>query len=297
MHRRAIARGVDWDVLAEQALIEQEPLRAKRLLYGIAGAVLLLVFWAAIAEIDTVTRGQGKVIPSRQLQVIGSQDGGVITEILVREGDSVQKGQLLLKLDQTRSLATLGESRAELAGSTVRAARLRAVVDDTAFQPTTKMLADAPDIVSQEMHLYRSTLDELGVQQDIASQQLTQRREELSELVARESQLDTELELASRELFTTRPMIASGAVSEVEVLRLEREVNKADGELKQTRAQLERVKASIAEAQGKLRGVKLEFVNEAREQLADTVNRINALTEATQGTIRSGSTNQLNLAR
>lgn len=283
MHRRAIARGVDWDVLAEQALIEQEPLRAKRLLYGIAGAVLLLVFWAAIAEIDTVTRGQGKVIPSRQLQVIGSQDGGVITEILVREGDSVQKGQLLLKLDQTRSLATLGESRAELAGSTVRAARLRAVVDDTAFQPTTKMLADAPDIVSQEMHLYRSTLDELGVQQDIASQQLTQRREELSELVARESQLDTELELASRELFTTRPMIASGAVSEVEVLRLEREVNKADGELKQTRAQLERVKASIAEAQGKLRGVKLEFVNEAREQLADTVNRINALTEATQG--------------
>ena len=283
MHRRAIARGVDWDVLAEQALIEQEPLRAKRLLYGIAGAVLLLVFWAAIAEIDTVTRGQGKVIPSRQLQVIGSQDGGVITEILVREGDSVQKGQLLLKLDQTRSLATLGESRAELAGLTVRAARLRAVVDDTAFQPTAKMLADASDIVSQEMHLYRSTLDELGVQQDIASQQLTQRREELSELVARESQLDTELELASRELFSTRPMIASGAVSEVEILRLEREVNKADGELKQTRAQLERVKASIAEAQGKLRGVKLEFVNEAREQLADTVNRINALTEATQG--------------
>jgi adhesin transport system membrane fusion protein len=145
------------------------------------------------------------------------------------------------------------------------------------------MLADASDIVSQEMHLYRSTLDELGVQQDIASQQLTQRREELSELVARESQLDTELELASRELFSTRPMIASGAVSEVEILRLEREVNKADGELKQTRAQLERVKASIAEAQGKLRGVKLEFVNEAREQLADTVNRINALTEATQG--------------
>ena len=213
MDRRSIARGVDWDVLAEQALIEQEPLRAKRLLYGLAGVVILLVIWASISDIDTVTRGQGKVIPSRQVQIIGSQDGGVVTEILVREGDVVQKGQMLLKLDQTRSLASLGESRAELAGLTIRAARLRAVVDATPFKPTTKMLVDAPDIVSQEQQLYLSTLDALSVQEGIADQQLLQRQEELTELVARESQLFTELELADEELSKTRPMIASGAVS------------------------------------------------------------------------------------
>ena len=283
MDRRSIARGVDWDVLAEQALIEQEPLRAKRLLYGLAGVVILLVVWASISDIDTVTRGQGKVIPSRQVQIIGSQDGGVVTEILVREGDVVQKGQMLLKLDQTRSLASLGESRAELAGLTIRAARLRAVVDATPFKPTSEMLVDAPDIVSQEQQLYLSTLDALSVQEGIADQQLLQRQEELTELVARESQLFTELELADEELGKTRPMIASGAVSEIEVLRLEREVNKAEGELKQTRAQLDGVKAAIAEAQGKLRGVKLEFTNEARQQLTDTVTRINALTEASEG--------------
>ena len=244
---------------------------------------MLLVVWSAFAQIDTVTRGQGKVIPSRQVQIVGSQDGGVITEILVREGDTVSKGQLLLKLDQTRSRASLGESRAELAGLSVKAARLQAIVDGQGFEPTMEMLSESPEVVRQELRLYQSSLDELQIQEEIAKQQLTQRQEELAELQARESQLATELELADEELTRTRPMIASGAVSEVEILRLQREVNKAEGELKQTRAQIQRVTASITEAEGKLKGVRLEFLNESREQLTETVTRINALREATEG--------------
>ena len=76
-----------WSDLAERAALEQEPLRARGVLYGIGAVAILLLLWAAVAEIDTVTRGQGKVIPSQQVQVIGSQDGGVIREILTREGD------------------------------------------------------------------------------------------------------------------------------------------------------------------------------------------------------------------
>ncbi len=272
-----------WDVLAEQAAIEQQPIRAQRLLYAMALVTVLLIVWSALAQIDTVTRGQGKVIPSRQIQVIGSQDGGVITEILVRQGDAVRKGDLLLKLDQTRSRATLGEKRAELRGLRVKAERLEAMLNEQPFTPTTAMLSNSPTVVQQERRLYESRLQEMEVQRDIAQQQLIQRREELSELTAREAQLDRELELAQEELTSTRPMIASGAVSEVEILRLEREVNKAEGELKQTRAQLQRVEASIAEAEGKIVGVKLEFENESREQLTETLTRINALAEMAEG--------------
>lgn len=272
-----------WDLLAEQAVIEQEPLRARKLLYGICIVVVVLLAWSAFAPVDTVTRGQGKVIPSRQVQVVGSQDGGIITEILVREGDRVAKGQQLLKLDQTRSAANLGESRAELAGLSVKATRLQAMVDGAIFSPSDEMTAEAPEVVRQELLLYRSSLAELEVQEDIANQQLTQRQEELAELKARESQLATELELADEELIKTRPMIASGAVSEVEILRLQREVNKAEGELKQTRAQIERVRSAITEAADKRKGVRLEFINETREQLTETVTRINALREAAEG--------------
>jgi adhesin transport system membrane fusion protein len=274
---------VGWELSAEQAILEQEPLRAKRLLYGIAFVVILLAAWAYVAEVDTVTRGQGKVIPSRQVQILGSQDGGVITDILVREGDRVDRGQMLIKLDPTRSQSSLGENRAQLVGLQVKVARLNALVEDEPFRPTNEMVSIAPEVVKQEVELYETSLAELSVQQRIADQQLTQRREELNELTARESQLATEYRLADQELKRTKPMLASGAVSEVEVLRLEREVNKAQGELKQTRAQIERVRATIAEAEEKRLGVELEFANRAREELTDTVTKINALTEAAAG--------------
>jgi len=165
----------------------------------------------------------------------------------------------------------------------VKVGRLQAMVDGEPFVPTEAMLRDSPEVVRQEQQLFQSSLDELHVQQEIARQQLTQRREEMSELVARESQLAVELDLADEELTKTRPMIASGAVSEVEILRLQREVNRAEGELKQTRAQIQRVGAAISEAEGKLEGVRLKFINGARGELTDTVSRINALNEAAQG--------------
>ena len=272
-----------WELMAEEAILDQEPLKTRRLLYAIALSVVVIIVWATFAEVDIVTRGQGKVIPSRQVQILGSQDGGVITEILVREGDLVQQGELLLKLDQTRSQSSLGENMAERSGLIVRAARLRAMVDGQPFEPSQVMLTETADIVYQEQQLYDSRLEELEVQKGIARQQLKQRREELRELGVRRGQLGRELELATEELSRTTPMIESGAVSPVEVLRLQREVNKAEGELKQTRAQLSRISASISEAEGKLAGVDLEFSNGVREQLADTVNRINALTEAGAG--------------
>ncbi len=272
-----------WSELAEVAALEQEPLRARKLLYGIAGTVVLLVLWSAFATIDTVTRGQGKVIPSQQIQVLGSQDGGVIREIAVREGDIVAEGQLLLRLDETRSRATLGENRAELRGLTIKAARLTALVDGSVFEPSETMIAEAPEVVNQERQLFETRMAELEVETDIADQQLVQRREELRELRARETQLSRELDLADQELGVTRPMVASGAVAQVEILRLEREVNRAEGELKQTRAQISRVSAAIAEAEGALSSVRLAFVNAAREELTETLTRVNALERAAEG--------------
>ncbi|EAQ98954.1 HlyD family type I secretion periplasmic adaptor subunit [Congregibacter litoralis] len=281
--RPSSSQQLGWSALADRAAIEDEPLRARGLLYGIALVAVLLLIWSAFAEIDTVTRGQGKVIPSQQVQVIGSQDGGVIREILISEGDAVQAGDLLLRLDQTRSQATLGENRVELRGLSIKASRLRAMAEGAAFTPTELMLRELPDVVEQEDQLYQSSLRSRDVEKEIALEQLNQRSEELTELQARESQLSTEERLAQQELDVTRPMVASGAVSEVEILRLEREVNRARGELAQTRAQINRVTSAIAEAQGRVNAVELEFANEAREQLTETMTRINALSEAAEG--------------
>ncbi len=273
----------DWQQDAHRAFVEQQPLRARALLYGVAIIVVALVIWSALAKIDEVTRGQGKVIPSRQVQVIQSQDGGVVTEILVREGELVKKGQLLVSLDQTRSRSSFRENRAEYQALAVKEARLRAVAEGLEFVPDPLLAESVPRIVGQETALYKSSKAQLGFEVQIAEQQLLQRRQELVEITARERQAARSLELTDQELQLTRPMVASGAVSQVEILRLERQVNQLSGERKQAAAQIKRIESSIAEAQGKLSEVEIEFVNEVREELADTISRINSLQEAGTG--------------
>ena len=273
----------DWYQDTHRAYMEQQPLRARAILYAVAVTFVLLVVWSALAQIDEVTKGQGKVIPSQQVQVIQSLDGGVLTEILVREGDSVEKGQLLVRLDQTRSQSTFRENRAEFQALSVRAARLRALVHDTAFEPDPELAADVPDIVAEETALFESRRAELLLSQQIAQEQLVQRNEELVEVTALERQAARSLDLSQQELAITRPMVASGAVSEVEILRLEREVNQLSGERKQAAAQIKRIKSAIEEAQRKLASVEVEFENKVREELAETLSRINSLRETAEG--------------
>jgi adhesin transport system membrane fusion protein len=273
----------DWSELSDEAIIEQEPTHARRLVYAVFAALICLLLWSALASIDTVTRGIGKVIPSSQVQVIGSQDGGIVQEILVAEGDIVERGQVLVRLDRTRSEASLGENQAERQGLEIRALRLDALVSRRDFEPDSVMRALAPQVVSEELKLFETSRTQLETQELIARRQKRQREEELLELQAKRDQLVTEASLARDELDVTRPLVASGAASQVEILRLEREVNRATGELQQVRAGIRRVEAAVQEASSNIETVRLEFLNETREKLAETYNRIAALSQAGAG--------------
>ena len=273
----------DWEQDARRAYFDQQPLRARAILYAVVVTMICLIAWSALAKIDEVTRGQGKVIPSRQVQVIQSQDGGVVTELLVREGDFVEEEQLLVRLDQTRSQSSFRENRAEFQALSVKASRLRALVEKTELVPDPVLAEAVPNIVAEEIALMVLRRSELTLALEIAQAQLVQRGEELVELTAREAQAARSLELANRELTITRPMVASGAVSEVEILRLEREVNELSGERQQADAQMHRIESSIVEAQSKLSSVEVEFNNEVREELADTLSRITSLRESGEG--------------
>ncbi|MEQ9463807.1 MAG: HlyD family type I secretion periplasmic adaptor subunit [Haliea sp.] len=272
-----------WEQDAHRAYMEQQPLRARALLYIVAVIVVALVAWAAFAEIDEVTRGEGKVIPSRQIQVVQSQDGGVVTEINARAGDIVEAGQLLVRLDQTRSESNLRENQAEFQALSVRTARLSANLARTEFVVAAEWRQQVPEIVVQEQALYESSRAQLNLQRQIAEEQLEQRQQELEEVNARSRQLSRSLDLSRQELGVTRPMVASGAVSQVEILRLEREVNQLSGEFEQSRAQLKRLESAIQEAQRRLSEVEVEYENKVREELTDTIARMNGLREAGLG--------------
>jgi membrane fusion protein, adhesin transport system len=273
----------DWVTEADWAKLQQEPVRARLLLRVMAYIMLLLFIWAAFAKIDEVARGEGKVIPSSQLQVIQSFDGGVVEEVLVREGQVVNKGDLLLRIDPTRFIATYRENRAEYLSLQARAARLQALTSNTEFQLPQNILDESPDIADHERKLYLSNQKELDEQLSIAKSQLTQREEELNEVRAKLVQVSRALELSQQELNVTKPLLASGAISEVEILRLEGEVSNASGEKQQALAQEQRLISAIEESQSKLRETELLVTNKWRTELSEVLSKVASLTESSSG--------------
>ncbi|TAK89460.1 MAG: HlyD family type I secretion periplasmic adaptor subunit [Burkholderiaceae bacterium] len=273
----------DWIADAEAARVDQEPLRARLLLRWVGLIIALFLLWATFTRLDEVTRGEGKVIPSRQLQVIQSVDGGVITEIRVAEGQIVNAGDVLMKIDPTRFLSSLRENRAQYLSLLAKVTRLKAVSEGKPFIPPEEIKDEIPEIVAQELQLYNSTKAEMDAQQHIAQQQLSQRSQEMNEAVARRDQASNGLRLTSQELAVTRPLLQSGAVSEVEVLRLERDVSRYRGERDQAMAQISRAEAAISEARRKIQEVELNRQNQIRAELSDANAKLNAVSEGSTG--------------
>lgn len=273
----------DWASDADWARMQQNPLRARLFLYTVALAVIALITWSYFAEIDEVTRGQGRVIPAQQLQQVQSFDGGVVQEIKVREGQMVETGQVLMEIDPTRFVSDFRENQTQVQALRARAERLRALVTDTPFTPDEDLLREAPSMVAQEREAYDSRREELREQETVLRDRIRQRQAELLEAQLRRDTASRELNMASEELRLTRPLLQSGAVSEVEVLRLEREVSRNRGERDQNNAAIDRLEAAVEESESQLRELGAERRSEWRDDLANTIGDIQSLTEAGTG--------------
>ena len=263
---------------ADRVLLAQEPMRARAMLAMFWGALIVAVVWAAVAQVDEITKGEGRVIPSRQLQVLQSLDGGVVSEILVKEGQMVEPGQVLVNIDPTRFDSSVAENRAQYLALITRAARLRALAEDAAFIPPPEAAKETPKTVEAELQAYQATRSTLQAQLSIAEQQMAQRRQEVTEAQARRDQAAKGYQLTSQELGYTKPLVASGAVSEVDVLRLERDASRYLGERDVAAAQVVRAQAAIAEAGRKIQEITLNHRSEARKELSETMGRINMST-------------------
>jgi adhesin transport system membrane fusion protein len=262
------------------ALISRQGTRgAQKIVRAAAIAVAALLAWAALAPVDEVTRGDARVIPSRQLQVVQSLDGGVVVEILVREGQLVEAGQLLLRVDETRAGAGVRESASQSFSLRARAARLRALAEGSVFVAPKGRDADEERAALDERRLYESRVSELASTLSVNRQQLAQKRQELSEMQSKRTAALRGLDLTQQELTQTRPLLATGAVSQVDILRLEREVARYRGDADQSLAQIARAEAAIGEVQRKAQETEIAFRNEARKELGETMAKLNALNE------------------
>ncbi|HEX5373253.1 MAG TPA: HlyD family type I secretion periplasmic adaptor subunit [Aquabacterium sp.] len=268
-----------FEVEADAVMSTEATFRAQTLVRTALLLVVGLIVWASFAQVDEVTKGEAKVVPSKQLQVIQALDGGVVSEILVQEGQVVEAGQLLLKIDETRATSGVRESAAQTFSLKVKLARLKALAEGTTFVPPEPEKPEEQNVINEEQQLYDSKRSELAALISISQQQLAQRQQELSEMRARRESAARSLDLSQQELAKTKPLLATGAVSEVEVLRLERDVSRSRGDMEQAAAQSSRVLAAISEASRKIQETELSFRNEARKELSETLARLNTLNE------------------
>ncbi len=268
-----------WTADADWARLDQQPLRARYLLRSIGIILLVFLLWATFATVDEVARGSGKVIPSRQVQVVQAVDGGVVAKILVREGQMVEAGQSLFLIDETRFVSSLRENRVQYLALLAKAARLRALAENTPFVLPPEIVKEDPKLVEEERSMYVARRSELDAQIGIARQQLMQRNQELIEVRSRREQAAQGYDLTARELAMTKPLAASGAVSDVDLLRLERDVSRYRGERDQAGAQIARLQSAISEASRKVQELEIVFRNQMRNELGETVAQLNSLSE------------------
>lgn len=291
---------------AAKAVLHQDPGGARQILFITGIFFLLAILWMAFAKVEEQAHANGKVIPSGHLQVIQNLEGGIVAEIHVREGERVVKDQPLLRIDDTQFASSYQEQEKDRQYLLAKTARLLAEVNKQDF-PTAEGLKDIDEeLAAREVSLFQSRQQELSSQEHILAEQVAQREHEVSEGRTKVEQLTRSLSLAQQELNMTQPLVKHGAISQVEVLRLQRETSDLKGELERSKVEVTRASSALEEARSKLGGRQLEFVskaqqelNEARAELSRTETKRKAMEDrVTRTIVRSpvaGSVNRLKI--
>ena len=245
--------------------------------------IVFALTWAALADLDEVTRGEGKIIPSAKIQVVQNLEGGILTEILVQEGDYVDKEQPLLRLDDIRFSSSYKETRSKYLTLLARSARFYAEANNKPVEIPAIVWKEDPELAENETALFISRASALQANINVLKQQETQTKQELAEHNAQKNKLARSYDLVKQELDMSAPLEADGAISEVEILRLKRSVNELRGELEATRLAVPRLQSAYEEIRSKIADTEISFRTEARGKLNEIEAELSSIEETLRG--------------
>ena len=275
-------RGTDFafanDVRAAAEL--KTPRTSQMVLFSTLALLVVGLIWAYFAALDEVKRGNGKVVPSRQIQVVQSLEGGIVTTILVREGDAVRENVPLMRIDDTNFASQYGEVRERRGATAARVARLEAqatVAPKLIFADALRQ--EAQRAVETEQAVFDAQMRKLAQEIDVLEKQATQRQQELAEFQASEKKLTETLQLLAREVALTRKLFDQRVVPEIEMLRLERQASEMRGQLEIVKASMMKAQAATQEAQAKIANARTTFRAQAEDDLAKSRGDLAVLDE------------------
>jgi membrane fusion protein, adhesin transport system len=267
--------------LSEAVLLETDS-KSKFLLWTMLIVISILLTWAYFAEIDEIARGTGKVIPSKDIQVIQNLEGGIVSEILVKEGQLVEQGEILLKISNINFSNSYNENLLRIKELEAKILRLKAESQSIDFVLDSNLDQDIKEYALNEKSLFDSNKNQLEHQVSILNEQLIQKNNELTELKSKEHQLRKEYELINKEIKIMEPLVKSKLVSNIEFLQLSREVAKIKGTLTTTTISIPRVESSINEVKNSIEKIYIDYRIKAKEELNTTIAEVSRLKESKQ---------------
>ena len=190
------------------------------LIFCVLGLMFGFILWAAVYEIEEVTRATGRVVPSSQVQMVQTLDGGVVSAIDAAEGDQVEPGQVLFQIDDTDVQSSLGELEQRHQALSAELVRLRAEAAGAAELNFAGEPGLGDRLVDAETSIFETRRDQLAIELNVLRDRLAQRRAELAELVAQQNRIEAVIAPLKREVEISEDLFAGGTLPEVEILRL-----------------------------------------------------------------------------
>ncbi|WP_152183894.1 HlyD family type I secretion periplasmic adaptor subunit [Sulfurimonas indica] len=256
------------------AILEKSPKRMSRILKLWLITILIFIIWASFAEIDEITRGNGKVIPYGQNQIIQNLEGGIVEAILVNEGDRVKKGEVLLKIKNLKNISTSQTNQMTYNELFAKSLRLKAEANETPFKSIQTKDKKLQKQIKLAQKLYNSDILEFKAQDNTIVQQIEQRKQELREAKAKIKSLKKSLTYVTEEIAMTEPMVKEGVKSKIDFLKLKREANGIKNDIEATKLSLPRLWSIIKEYRNKRIEAKEKFIKTAKEELNKTLAEI-----------------------
>lgn len=238
------------------------------------------ITWAYNATLEEVTRGEGRIIPSSQTQVVQHLEGGILQDLLVREGQIVENNQILMRIENKIAEAELAEKRKRYISLLATAARLRAETtsSDTIDYPQI-VLDRAPDVAASEQQLFLRRQEQLEQQIQILKDQKRQKVQELQELLGRTDSLKRQLLIAREEIELIEPLVESGASSRLDLIRARQKIEDLESQIGATQLSVPRTRTAISEADRRIEEKRFSFRAEGQQELNTAVAEANRLEE------------------
>ena len=282
------------------AMLTEVPSLHRLTIWSMAGLLFCFLVWSYFSSLQQVTSGMGKIIPSTQVQIIQSLDGGVLQKLFIQEGVQVSKNQPIARIDDTRFRSDFAEQKQEVDSLRANIIRLRAELSsvlignneqwERQIEITKKvpvypedLIKNAPLMVERQQNEYSERLDNLINQLEIQGQKIHQRQQEVAELASKIDTLSISYRIAIKELDLTRPLAEKNIVSKIELYKLERSVNELKGELSAVRLLAPKLKSAQQESILNRRETILAYRAETRAQLNELQNKLSRINESQVG--------------